>query len=271
MRFSRFAARLGIAIAAALVSLPPAAATHNDQGTVKVHDNADENPDVRNVPHVSCDVYVEGFKMGDDSGWIKFFAWPPTGEKTEVTPTGDDLNWSADSGAASGEYHFTKGAYYLPAGHYRVEVYTTDGHPGSDAGHFAKAKTFWVEPCEAPVVNPPCPPGVMATASSTAGVAQILIDWQPVANADAYVVYRATGGADFEWMATVTDDTSWADTQVVAGTTYEYYVTAVVDGIESEECAIIQATAVPFFGGGPLLGALAVVGGVVAYAALRRK
>ncbi|HVM44678.1 MAG TPA: hypothetical protein VM582_01985, partial [Candidatus Thermoplasmatota archaeon] len=258
---------LGLVIALSLVAVP-ATASHNNQGTVKVHDNEDENPDVRNVPHVSCDFWIEGFKLGDDSGWIRFYAWPPTGDKSEVTPTGASLNWEADSGDASGEYHFLSGPFFLPAGHYRVEVFTHDGHPGSDSGHFAKSKTFWVTPCAEDVVTVPCPVIIDVTATSDDGDATITLSWEAVAGADAYVVYRALPGGDFEAIGDTTQ-TSFVDADVTVGTTYEYYVTAVIGDVESENCAIVSATAIPFF---PTLavGALALLGGVGALMYFRR-
>lgn len=259
---------LALALGLAALALP-AGATHNDQGTLKVHDNEEENPDVRNVPHVSCDFWIEGFLLGDDSGWIRFAAWPPTGEMNEVTPTGDDLDWEADAGNASGEFHFLSGPYQLPTGHYRVEIYTDDGHPGGDSGHFAKSKTFWVEPCDQPPMNPPCPVIVSVQATTQEGAPVITLDWEPVANASSYVVYRALEGEDFEMLAS-TMDTTYTDTAVEVGVTYEYYVTAVIGEVESVGCEIVQATAVPFFGG-MALGAIALVGAIAAYVVLRRR
>ena len=259
---------LALLTAVSLASAP-AGATHNNQGTVKVHDNADEDPDVRNVPHVECDFWVEGFMMGDDSGWLQFYSWPPTGNKSLVTPTGADLTWEAAHGNASGEYHFLQGPFELPSGHYRVEVYTDDGHPGRDGGHFAKSKTFWVE-CEGPA-NPPCPPGLQVTARSTDGRADNFLEWEPVANATGYNVYRAVDGGDFEYQVTIDTYTSYVDDHdIEVGVTYEYYVTAVVGGVESENCEVVEVTAIPLF---PTLaiGALALAGSVGAYAMLRRK
>lgn len=256
-----------LAICLVLAFSPISSANHNNQGTIKVHDNEQEDPDQRNVPHVDCDFWIEGFKLGDDSGWIVFYSWPPTGDK-QVVDSGEDQDWTADSGAASGEYHFLAGPFTLPTGHWRVEVFTDDGHPGSDSGHFAKAKTFWVE-CEEVVVNPPCP----VITNTEAGVAGeepfILLEWAGVPDATQYVVYRALEGGDFEILATTTD-TSYTDTDVEVGVTYEYYVTAVVGGIESENCEIVEATAIPFFTA-PLLGALALAGSLAAFVVLRRK
>ena len=253
---------LGLAL---LLAAVPATAQGNDNnaGTVKVHDDEDENPDQRNVPHVSCDFWVEGFNMQDGEGWLEFFAWPPTGDKTMVTPDGDDLNWTGEE-MENGNFHFLKGPYFLEAGHYRVEVYTEDGHPGHR--HFAKAKTFWVEPCEGEAPEIPCPPNVTATANSDGS---ILIDWDAVADVDGYIVYRAVGEGEFEMIAT-TNGTEHLDTDTEVGTTYSYYVTAFKGDFESEDCPVVMATAIPFF---PtmLVGALALVGSVGAYAWFRRR
>ena len=260
---------LVLAIATTLCSLviPPAGAVHNNQGTVKVHDNEDENPDVRNVPHVDCDFWIEGFMLGDDEGWIEFYAWPPTGDM-ELVETGEDQNWTADTGSVSGEFHFLAGPFTLESGHYRVEIFTTDGHPGSDSGHFAKAKTFWVE-CEEVVVNPPCPVILDVVADETDGNATVTLTWSPAAGAEAYVVYRATNDTDFDAIG-VTDELTFVDDSVVLHVTYEYYVTAVIGNVESENCEIVEATAIPFFPSWGV-GALAVLGSVGAFAMLRRR
>lgn len=240
-----------------VVALPGATATHNNKGTVKVHDELDADPDRRNEPHVSCDFWIEGFKMGDDSGWLEFFDWPPTGDKSAVTPGGDDLNWTAGSGDAEDGWGFLKGPYSLPPGHYRVEAYTTDGHPGG-TGHFAKAKMFWVDECEERN-DVPCPPNVTAVA----GEDGILVSWDAVENASGYVVYRDGG------TLTETTGTSHLDEDVEAGVTYTYRVTAVVGGVESTGCPAVEATAIPFFG--PVVGGLALAGLVGAFVTLRRK
>lgn len=148
---------LGLAVAFALAGPALAQGNHdNDRGTIKVHDDLDAQPDQRNEPHVSCDFWVQGFNMRDMTGSLKFIAWPPTGDKTVVTPTGDSLTWTGTPDG-DGEWNFLKGAYQLPAGHYRVEAYTDDGHPGNQS-HFAKAKMFWVDPCEVTPPTPPSPP-----------------------------------------------------------------------------------------------------------------
>lgn len=258
---------LALALSTALlVAAAPAQATHANPGTLKVHDNETENPDVRNVPHVSCDFWLEAFGMSDDEIAIRFFAWPPTGDMSEVQPLKGELTATADSGESSGEFHFLAGPFELPPGHYRVEIYTDDGHPGGNPEHMAKAKTFWVEACDVPTENPPCPPGLIAAAVGSSGVN---LTWSAVADVDAYAVYRAEGEGDFELIALV-EGTAHLDEDVAPGVTYSYYVTAVVGDTESVGCEDVSVTLVPFFPG-MLVGALALVGGVAAYATLRRR
>ena len=255
-----------MALLLAAAALPAASANDNNAGTVKVHDNETENPEMRNVPHVSCDFWVQAFNMNDPSGYLVFYAWPPTGEKQVVTPTGADPTFNDTTADEKGNYDFNLGPFFLPAGHYRVEVYTDDGHPGGAEGHFAKTKTFWVEPCEEEFVNPPCPPGLTAVALDDAGVD---LTWTAVADVDTYNVYRAVGEGDFEFLTSV-ETTSFTDRDVTGGVVYSYYVTAAVGDLESVGCEIVTVTAIPFFGA-PVLVGLAAVGAVAAYAVLRRR
>lgn len=138
------------------------AAKDDNRGTIKIHDGATADPDERNEPHVSCDFYVQGFNMKDAQGHLEFFSWPPTGDKSGITPSGDTLTWTGTADG-DGEWNFQKGAYFLPEGHYRLEAYTDDGHPGNES-HFAKAKMFWVDPCDeggcTENCTPPPPPCV---------------------------------------------------------------------------------------------------------------
>jgi hypothetical protein len=139
-----------------LVALPmtvgvASAKTTPNSGTIKIHDDATADPEVRNEPHVSCDFWVEGFNMEDDSGDLVFKSWPPTGDKSVVTPTGDDLDWTADTGNAHGNYHFLNGPYQLPDGHYKVNAV-------NEGGDKTKSKVFWVDPCETPPCTQDCTP-----------------------------------------------------------------------------------------------------------------
>ena len=123
-----------LAISLAVTFSVAGSAVAGNKGTIKVHDDETADPEVRNQPHVSCDFWIEGFKMADPSGDLVFRSRPPTGDKSVVTPTGDDLDYTTDS-----DGHFLKGAYQLPEGHYKVTA-EVDGHK-------VKSKVFWVDPC----------------------------------------------------------------------------------------------------------------------------
>jgi len=151
MKQTRNRARIGarsIAIAALVglatilaFSVPVSAAPPN-RGTIKVHDDEVVDPPTKNQPHVSCDFWIEGFNMERDEGTLVFQAWPPTGNKEVVTPTGDDLTWEADS-----DGHFLNGAYQLPEGHYKVTAKSVDSKD--------KSKVFWVDECNGETTSPP--------------------------------------------------------------------------------------------------------------------
>ncbi|GEM_PF-3870617 len=143
-----------------VVGVAAAKSTDNNAGTIKVHDDMSADPDEKNQPHVSCDFWIEGFNMQDSSGALRFQAWPPTGNKTVVTPTGDGLNWTADSGNKHGNYHFLNGPYELPAGHYKVTAI-------NEGGEKTKSKVFWVDDC----VTPPTPPTEIPFFPSAASMA----------------------------------------------------------------------------------------------------
>lgn len=140
---------------------------------------------------------------------------------------------------------------------------------------------------------PACPDNVLAMTQDDG----ILLTWDyhlPAGERDAageseFKVYRADGsdvdpdeerfGEDqyvenderFTLIATLDADTTeeYLDANVVEGEVYAYIVTF-DDGVESGNCDIVEATAIPFFGA-PLLGALALAGCVGAYAYARRK
>ena len=256
------------ALAALLLAaaVPNALANDNNAGTVKVHDDETENPETRNVPHVSCGFWVQAFGLNDDAGWLVFFVWPPTGEVEPVTPTGAEVTWSDDDADEHGNFGFNLGPFFLPPGHYRVEVYTEDGHPGGEGGHFAKTKTFWVEECDVVIEHLPCPPGLTAVALDDAGVD---LNWTAVEGALGYNVYRAVGEGDFEFLVSL-EETAFTDRDVQGGVVYSYYVTATTGDEESIGCMAVTVTAIPFFGAPVLIG-LAAVGGVAAYALFRRR
>ena len=264
-----------------LLSLAPVSAQGNgngngngnggdsNEGTIKVHDEADADPDERNEPHVDCeDFWVEGFNMAVDSGDLTFLSWPPTGDKTVVL----EATWEADDGEP--EFHFLAGPFTLPAGHYRVEASNAERADGSD---HVKSKMFWVEECapEEPPEEPEEPGEEIACPTDLAAVANddgsITLTFTRAENAEGTNVYRAQGEGEFVYLTTLNANAeSYTDTTVNANTGYAYTVTTLVGNEESEDCPIVEVTSIPDFP--TLLGmGAATGGGLLAMALLGRR
>lgn len=246
-----------------LAAIPTASAQNenNNRGTIKIHDELEVDPPQQNQPHVSCDFWVEAFNMKEETGRLEFRAWPPTGDKSVVTPTGDSLTYTGTPDG-DGEFDFLKGAYFLEPGHYKVEAIAVDGQ-GRETKE--KSKVFWVDPCEEGIECPPM--DLTATANADGSIS---LNWTDVGEAaDEYNIYRSAGGGALVFLDS-TSDTTYTDESTTVGVSYTYAITIVKDGRESEICARAQATAIPFFGA-PILAALALAGSVGAFAVLRRR
>jgi hypothetical protein len=256
---------LSICFAIAIVTALPATAQPPNFGTIKVHDEPDTEPPQRNVPHVDCDFWIRGFNMSGTHGSIIIYSWPPTGNRSVVLE--DTWNGTLEDDGVG--HHFLNGPYMLPDGHYRVEAFSEDGHPGN-RGHFAKTKTFWVECVEeggAPE-SLPCPPTLLAIANQDA---TITVQWEPAPGSDATILYRAVGDGPFEFVDAFDNGTTqYVDTDTELHVTYTYTVTALFGDRESQDCPMVEATAIPFF---PAMTGLllATAFGVAAYAGIRRR
>lgn len=254
-----------------LLSMTPVSAQGNGQsegtentGTIKVHDEAEADPDKRNEPHVDCeDFWVEGFKMKADSGALTFYSWPPTGDKAVVL----EAEWTADD--ETPKNHFLAGPFTLPAGHYRVEASNADKQNG-DGAH-TKSKMFWVEECEdeeTPEEPAECPSDLAAVANDDGSVT---LTWTNAAASEGTNVYRATGEGDFVYLVTLDANAeSYTDTTVVANQGYAYTVTTLLGNGESEDCGVVEVTTIPELPTGLAIG-LAAGGGVAAMALLGRR
>ncbi|HET6405078.1 MAG TPA: hypothetical protein VFH78_10560 [Candidatus Thermoplasmatota archaeon] len=109
----------------------------------------------------------------------------------------------------------------------------------------------------------------VVTASAGAEGA-IALSWSEVAGADGYAIVRTDASGEEVFLAFLeADATSYTDDSTIVGQTYTYSVVPFLNGVPARFCESVEVTAVPFFGA-PLLGALALVGVVGAYAAFRR-
>lgn len=268
-----------IALPLAFMLAPGAAHAGTNHGTIKVHDEETAGPETRNEPHVDCDFWIQGFSMSDSSGHLVFYSWPPTGNK-EVVHT---VDWTADSEEeqGAGGFNFLDGPFTFEAGHYRVEAYTDEGHPGS-TDHLAKAKMFWVEPCDealpssssppsstsTPPPANPCPTDLEAVAE---GSGTVTLTWTPAPGSDGTNIYRAVDDGAFDYLATSgPEGGAYVDDAVEVDVTYRYYLTALFGDEESVDCDEVEVTVIPDL---PTLFAVsaASVGGLAAYLGFRRR
>ena len=130
---------LAAMLLAAMTMFAPAAVAKDvpgNNGTVKIHEGADENEngEVRNEPHV-CTFHLH-FYFGDDvqTGTWEIIEWAPTGSKqppAALSGTYDTMGDGEDRQPATG-------VYTLPDGHYKL---FWDG----DTSKHDKMKVFWVE------------------------------------------------------------------------------------------------------------------------------
>ena len=91
---------------------------------------------------------------------------------------------------------------------------------------------------------PYAPLGVSASGDADS----IIVSWNAATGADSYKVYRRTGSDDFASVGTGITGTSYDDTNVVTGTTYDYYVVssnATGDSSASESVSASLSTQSP--------------------------
>jgi hypothetical protein len=99
----------------------------------------------------------------------------------------------------------------------------------------------------------------------------ITVTWTEVDMAQKYNVFRAEGDGHFEQVATLDGSkTSFVDEDVTAGVTYRYKVNAHVWGKDTDFCDVAEVTAIPDLPG-VFAASMAAVGGLGAYAMLRRR
>ncbi|HVM45297.1 MAG TPA: hypothetical protein VM582_05125 [Candidatus Thermoplasmatota archaeon] len=253
-----------------LVGLPLATAqtAWEDNGTLTLHDEPD-GPETIDV--ADCVFWVRGQDVVVASGTVDIYHDMGRGGATrllsvpfEGTPSGD------------GRYDFIVGPLEVDStGHtngmriYAEVVIEPRPTPESDPARGVQGAYGRVH-CGATYI--PCIADLTATALDEGDVR---LEWTASANATIYYVYRSDGveGPDgrLSWVDVGnTTGTSFVDATAEAGETYVYDVTA-SDGrlANAEACELVQVTAVPFFGA-PLLAALALVGGVGAFAWMRR-
>jgi len=131
-------------------------------------------------------------------------------------------------------FDITVGAYYT----YVDAIRFSDGNGNETNAYTAVTGTTNLNPFTPPPVPPPAPTGL----SAAAGNVRVTLNWNAVAAATSYNVYRSliSGGS----YAVVTNQagTTFADAGVVNGQTYFYVVTALNANGESTYSAEVSAT-----------------------------
>jgi hypothetical protein len=170
------------------LGVPSSAAAVSNNGTLKIHDEFEPNPVIKNEPHVDCPFHAHFFFAdADQTGdwWIQ--EWSPSGNGTTVW----DGSYHTNS---NGEY--VTGSISLDAGHYKI---FWEGSTGNTIKH----KAFWVDndcpPVLAPAPTPtPTPTPVPGASPSPTPVAQKLPDTSvatpAAAESDGYLWQLAFAG-----------------------------------------------------------------------------
>jgi fibronectin type 3 domain-containing protein len=153
--------------------------------------------------------------------------------KLEITDGSGNVvvNWQdPDSVGVSWSGSLAAGSYRIVVGSHGISGAATADNYGFDVGtYFLSGTTGSL---------PGAPTGVTATP----GVGQVTVSWNSSGDATSYNLYRATAsGGEVLYRAGITT-TSFVDTGVANGTTYDYEVSAVNAGGESALSGEVQAT-----------------------------
>ncbi|PSG98074.1 hypothetical protein BRD56_02120 [Thermoplasmatales archaeon SW_10_69_26] len=141
---------------------------------------------------------------------------------------------------------------------YIVTVLDEDGDPGRPCDH--------VQITARDTRPPPCPSDVQAQPQEGGAIE---LAWSGSAQADAYKIYRATGNGSLGKIQSV-QEPGYVDENTEEDQTYRYRVVGADEDGESEDCPILEATAIPTFPTTATVG-FAIVGSVACLALARRR
>lgn len=216
---------------AALIAVAGAGSAHasEEHGEITLHDGPDEPP----TTQLHCNFWVKGDGMTHEDGVIEALQ---TRETEEIEHRVGFWNVSRNGSTDA----FTAGPFTLPSGwgnySFRAAV------NGSDHA------TAWSEEigynvCDDEGGPPSCPKNVKAEAKENG---EIELSWGSVEEADSYKIYRSGEGAAFSKFAS-TRDPGFVDRATEVEQSYRYRVVAANEAGESQQCPIVEATAIPFF------------------------
>ena len=123
-------------------------------GTIKVDDEGtgdDIHPN--NEPHVTCAFHIDAYGFDSPStGELRFYAWPPTGNRTEIVSARSTIALTNENHGGSERGYDGRSRTYTFAD---MTPGQTDVHRNglhvkvifTAADGARKTKVFWVEPC----------------------------------------------------------------------------------------------------------------------------
>ena len=258
---------MGIGLAAlALALVAPAASAHrftDDHGTLTAHDDPD-GPPVMDV--ADCTVY---FKSQMTEATATFTLYENRGRGGLALVHTEEVVGTPDG---EGGYSWSSGAITVDSMQVRFLAELVFGDEMTEADEPAHTTTTDLHiHCGEPYVG--CVQDITAEAIEGG---HVRLSWSPAHNATYYRVLRyvgdlPTGAPNYDEVGQTTG-TTFVDETTNPGETHHYRIAAWNEhGGGRGSCReTVTVTAIPFFGA-PVLGALALVGTVGAYAWLRRR
>lgn len=265
----------GLALVGLVVlgSMVGGAAAHTDtdeHGTLTFHDEEGSAPasNDSSTIELECQFWIRGEDMSHEEGVIRSAHDPGPGPHSHRV-TVFEANGNASDGSSFEEGPFTlhNGGddwqiWAAAEGEHSTRTYNLTYTPCEGEDEEGREDSFEARPTPS---APACPENVQAQAR---GDEAVNLTWNASADATSYHVYRASEDSRLEHVAEV-NNTTYRDEATKAGNTYRYQVTAAQGTSESEHCATVQVTAIPFFADSALL-VLAGTGALATIAALRR-
>lgn len=256
---------IGLVALTLALAAPPASAHRltDDHGTLTAHDDPD-GPPVIDV--ADCTVY---FKADMEEATATFTLYQNRGRGGLAPMHTEEVVGTPDG---EGGYSWSSDAITIDSEHSRYYAELVFGDEKTDTGEAAHTTTIDVHiHCGQPYVG--CVQDITAEALEGG---HVRLSWSEAHNATYYRVMRyagdlPNGAPDFDEVGQTTG-TTFVDKTTNPGETHYYRIAAWSEqGGGRGACReTVAVTAIPFFGA-PLLGALALVGTVGAYAWLRRR
>lgn len=226
--------------AAACLAIP----ANGMHGSLFILENPGELPTLRPT---DCDLFVRGERIDSPTGTLTLVRDRGVNGLEDVTSLQIETTPSSN-----GKFRFIAGPITATEDgrhHVRLDL---------DPDHLLISPTFTIE-CENGggqgdggqddgdfTIAPDCPTGLTVTPESGGNN----LTWTPAANAEVHLIERAPAGTDdYELLAALDADAdTYLDTDVTDGQTNNYRVRAQNNIGQSENCATVEATAIPYFG-----------------------